>query len=256
MAPRWFNLLDEWLKAVDADNSDDPLAAKLVRHKPAEARDGCFTGGQHVEDDAVCDAAHSDNVMPRIVAGEPLTADVLKCQLKPPDPADCRKFNIEFSDEEWARLQAAFPEGVCDFTRPASDIRHRWPADGWLTLAGPSRRASTGTRTNLTRPGAAAVWLRPRGDLRRPDDVWGVHRDNVACATALEIVRDFGDNTYRPAAVVRRDQMASFVVADARRGGGRAGAAGRRRVAGRVRRHLGERARREHQTAVRRCHRQ
>lgn len=43
-------------------------------------------------------------------------------------------------------------------------------------------------------------------------EVLAAHRHSVECATAITIVRGFGDNTYRPAAPVRRDEMATFLV--------------------------------------------
>jgi hypothetical protein len=50
-----------------------------------------------------------------MIAGGPLTNDVLKCQLKQPSPGDYRAV---FSDAEWSRLQRIFPNGVCDWSRP------------------------------------------------------------------------------------------------------------------------------------------
>jgi hypothetical protein len=50
-----------------------------------------------------------------MVAGGPLTNDVLKCQLKPLDPAD---YEVEFSEAEWDRLRSTFASGVCDWSKP------------------------------------------------------------------------------------------------------------------------------------------
>lgn len=44
------------------------------------------------------------------------------------------------------------------------------------------------------------------------DAIPAVHRENVDCATALAITNGRADNTYGPAASVRRDQMASFIA--------------------------------------------
>src|SRR3989442_13624625 len=63
-------------------------------------------------------------------AGEPLTDDVLKCQLQPMDPT--AYFPVLFSDAQWAQLQAAFPGGVCDYTKPG--VNHH-PTVPWLTYA-------------------------------------------------------------------------------------------------------------------------
>ena len=48
-------------------------------------------------------------------AGAPLSNDVLKCRLKPIDPADYR---ATFTDAQKARLARIFPSGVCDFSKP------------------------------------------------------------------------------------------------------------------------------------------
>ena len=50
-----------------------------------------------------------------MVAGGPLTNDVLKCQLKPLDRAD---YDVDLGDSEWQRLQVIFAEGVCDWSKP------------------------------------------------------------------------------------------------------------------------------------------
>jgi hypothetical protein len=67
---------------------------------------------------AACDAdprlaRHSS---PRQVAGGPLAENILKCQLKPLNPADYAP--VVFSSTQLARLQATFPDGVCDWSLP------------------------------------------------------------------------------------------------------------------------------------------
>jgi hypothetical protein len=56
--------------------------------------------------------AHAD---PRLVAGAPLTNDVLKCALK---AIDTKEYKQPLTAEQVARLKAVFPQGVCDYTRP------------------------------------------------------------------------------------------------------------------------------------------
>jgi hypothetical protein len=51
---------------------------------------------------------------PHTGAGAPLVDDVLKCQLKPLRRGD---YAVTFTDSQWARLQAAFPTGVCDWSK-------------------------------------------------------------------------------------------------------------------------------------------
>jgi hypothetical protein len=123
-----FLTVDRWLAAVEADTSEAPLADKILAHRPGEARDACVASGQFVLDES-CTVSRLYFGDPRIVAGMPLTRDVLKCQLKPLDRAD---YAVEFSGDEWARLQAAFPEGVCDWSRPSVGYQ---PTVPWATFA-------------------------------------------------------------------------------------------------------------------------
>ena len=53
---------------------------------------------------------------PRQVAGGARTEDLLKCQLKPLDPAEYAPATV--SAGQLARLQAVFPQGVCDWSKP------------------------------------------------------------------------------------------------------------------------------------------
>jgi hypothetical protein len=52
---------------------------------------------------------------PRHEAGGPLAANVLKCQLK---PIDAKDYRVQFSAAERTRLDAIFPAGVCDWSKP------------------------------------------------------------------------------------------------------------------------------------------
>lgn len=54
---------------------------------------------------------------PRIVAGDAITTDTNKCQRKPFDRADDYG-PLGLDDAQWATMQAIFPDGVCDFTKP------------------------------------------------------------------------------------------------------------------------------------------
>jgi len=50
------------------------------------------------------------------VAGGPLAENILKCQLKPLDPAEYAPATV--SGAQLARLNAVFPGGVCDWSKP------------------------------------------------------------------------------------------------------------------------------------------
>ena len=54
---------------------------------------------------------------PRMIAGDAITTDVNKCQLKPLNRNDNYGV-LPFSDAQWAQMQALYPEGVCDYTQP------------------------------------------------------------------------------------------------------------------------------------------
>jgi hypothetical protein len=57
--------------------------------------------------------------------------NILKCQLKPLSPLDYGP-TFPFDADQWARLQAAFPDGVCDWSRPGVGQQ---PAVSPLTFA-------------------------------------------------------------------------------------------------------------------------
>lgn len=121
-------LMDRWLTAIEADTSRDPLPAKVLRNKPADAVDTCFIAGQAVTEPAVCAAAYPYYSNPLVVAGGPFATDNIECQLKPLARADYG--SVSFSDAQWARLQAVFPNGVCDWSKPSASDQPSLP---WLT---------------------------------------------------------------------------------------------------------------------------
>ena len=124
--------MDEWLAAVEKDRRDVPLAQKIIQNKPASLTDRCTDGlpGGSDQPASVCDATVQAYSSARIVAGMPLTDDTVKCELKPLNRAD---YPADLNDEQFAKLQSAFPTGVCDYTRPGVD---RVPTVPWLTYAG------------------------------------------------------------------------------------------------------------------------
>jgi hypothetical protein len=113
--------MNAWLDAISADPA--PLSTdKVVKHKPAAAVDTCWdAAGNAIVEPASFTAKNRCNELypihsePRLVAGAPLTNDVMKCQLKPISFAD---YKAPFSDAQKARLEAIFPAGVCDFSKP------------------------------------------------------------------------------------------------------------------------------------------
>jgi hypothetical protein len=138
--------MDEWLTNLALDTSSEPRAEKVVRARPAGLVESCWDeeGGrisepQRYDESALydntagtCNALYPPHTGPRMVAGGPLTNDVLKCQLKSLDRAD---YSVEFTEQEWERLQRIFPDGVCDWSRPG--VGQDVTVQTWLSF-GPS----------------------------------------------------------------------------------------------------------------------
>jgi hypothetical protein len=132
LAEKAFDGVDRWLTAIEKDKRSIPLERKVAQDKPSDLKDGCFTLGEPQDDPAICALAESENVLPRMAAGMPLTGDVLKCQLKPLRKQD---YAVTFSDAQWTRLQKAFPTGVCDFSKRDAVFRAPVADSSWLTLS-------------------------------------------------------------------------------------------------------------------------
>ncbi len=138
-------LMDQWLVTLQQDHSDAPMLEKIVRARPAALQDDCFTQeGERIVEDATfdterlfdntgsrCNALFPPHAGLRLVAGGPLSNDVLKCELK---PIDMRDYKVSFTDAERARLEAIFPQGVCDWSKPGV---HQTKNETWLSF-GPS----------------------------------------------------------------------------------------------------------------------
>jgi len=121
-------LLDQWLTAVAADQTADPLAAKVARNRPAAAVDACYTtAGARITDQAQCRQLYPRHENPRLAAGEPLTNDVLMCASKPVAAADYAR---PLTGDHLLRLNTVFPDGVCDYDQPG--IGQQPPAGTWL----------------------------------------------------------------------------------------------------------------------------
>jgi hypothetical protein len=100
--------------------------------KPAGATDECFLGATLTEstDAAACAAAFPYFGDARLAAGSPWTDNVMQCSLQPLDRAG---YGVTLTDDQWARLQAAFPDGVCDWNAAPVGFE---PSVPWLTFAG------------------------------------------------------------------------------------------------------------------------
>jgi hypothetical protein len=116
--------MDRWLSAIEADTSNRSLADKVVADKPADAVDRCTVTATELPGPCVI----PQNGSPRLGAGEPLTDDTAKCQLKPLNPTDY--FPNIFTGAQWGQLEQAFPTGVCDYTQAGINQRGTVP---WIT---------------------------------------------------------------------------------------------------------------------------
>ena len=123
-----FLTTDTWLSNLTVSAPKETLnsvrtQAEVIEAKPPAAVDLCYLTGDTnfttpVTDFAACDAdqrlvKHSS---PRQIAGGPLAENILKCQLKPLNRADY--LPVVFSSDLQARLEAVFPGGVCDWSKP------------------------------------------------------------------------------------------------------------------------------------------
>jgi hypothetical protein len=124
--------VDRWLGAIAKDSRPGTRAQKVIRDRPADVRDTCWIDSAPVTDPKACAAAFPGSTYggtARIAAGGPLTSDVRKCHLKPLRKSD---YSADFTEYQWATLQATFPQGVCDWSRPSVGDQRALP---WMTFA-------------------------------------------------------------------------------------------------------------------------
>ena len=143
LARKSFVTMDAWLAAVEADASARTRAQKIVANRPNGLRDVCYAtnGATDAQLEAelelgssACPVTYQSS--PRQVAGGPLTEDIFKCQLRPIDWADSVYAGLDTAQR--ARLEAVFPGGVCDWSRPGVGQR---TSPGWVTFSGPTPQA-------------------------------------------------------------------------------------------------------------------
>jgi hypothetical protein len=111
-------------EAPDAIPSATQIADWLVEwattgERPDGVADDCIVDGARLVGDDVfeegqpCAETYPYFGDPRTAAGQPLVNDILKCTTVAPDPVD---YDVEFSEEQFERLQLIFPDGVCDYS--------------------------------------------------------------------------------------------------------------------------------------------
>jgi hypothetical protein len=120
-----FLSMDLWLANLVADTSGSSLEARVRNARPGSTADFCLlpsdaSQSNRIFDPAVCDADPflKPSLSPRQVAGGPRAEHVLKCALKPLSASDPDYGATSFTPTQWARLQAVFATGVCDWSKP------------------------------------------------------------------------------------------------------------------------------------------
>ena len=135
-----FATMDKWLHAIELDASANPIEVKIVNNKPPEAVDFCLN--THGDTDAqvaaalplfdpACTVSLTGKSL-RQTAGGPVAENIYKCQLKPLSFADPDYTGVLLSADQRSRLQAVFPAGVCDWTKPGVE---QVPVNPWTTFA-------------------------------------------------------------------------------------------------------------------------
>jgi hypothetical protein len=102
---------------------------------------------------------------PRMVAGMPLSDDVIKCQRRPLTAAD---YPAGATDAQLAQLRAAFPTGVCDYRKPAAEDVARSMV--WTSVGGEVLEAPHELHWRVARSGAVTAGQGPAagGTTRLP----------------------------------------------------------------------------------------
>ena len=136
-------LMDQWLANIAADNSSLATLDKIVRAKPIDLQNDCVApNGERIVEEpnfdmdnlfdntaGACNTLYPPHAGMRLVAGGPLSNDILKCELKPIDYSD---YSVAFTNEEKQRLEATFPSGVCDWSKPGvhQQVNRTWLSYG------------------------------------------------------------------------------------------------------------------------------
>ena len=183
--------VDRWLARVARRPPQGPARAQdhrgqaRGRRRPLHRRPGQRAVGR------ACATRRVESYgTPRLAAGEPMTDDVMKCQLKPLVRED---YPVTFTDEQWKRLQQAFPAACATTRSPAFRSAARSPGSPTRTARAGRSTAGSGSARRRSRAasggsGAArAVQLRAdrrrrRGAHARPDRPAGPGRSRLVAA--------------------------------------------------------------------------
>ncbi|MGH3370877.1 MAG: DUF6351 family protein, partial [Nocardioidaceae bacterium] len=133
--------MDRWLTALASDGRQGSPIARIVRNRPGDLTDACWTrdaeprkvAEPQVAGDGktTCEGLYPVWPSPRMVAGGAMANDVIKCRLRPFDPDE---YGVQLSAGQVERLRATFPEGVCDWSAPG--IGQQGLAGTWQSFGG------------------------------------------------------------------------------------------------------------------------
>jgi hypothetical protein len=134
MALEALTRIEQWLAAIHTDTAPGTAAEKVLRNRPTDLRDACWTSpttrtdevfGYQLAARARRCSRPSATCAPAARRG--VTGDTRKCQLK---PLDFASYPVTFTAAKQTRPQAPFPTGVWDWTKPGVDERP--PLGTWL----------------------------------------------------------------------------------------------------------------------------
>jgi hypothetical protein len=121
--------IDRWLSAIANDHAPAKTTLeRVIRNRPVMVTDGCYTKeGEKVADMQRCAQMFPVYSNPRLNAGLPMSAVLLKCELK---AVDAKEYTVQPTAAQLAAIKAAFPSGVCDYTKKGVSVR---APDTWLS---------------------------------------------------------------------------------------------------------------------------
>jgi len=134
--------MNQWLANVSSDTSGRSLQARIGSDRPTGLGDGCFLNDQQASPtlqpggltaagrSGPCESAYPVYGDPETAAGQPLAQYALKCTLT---PINWNTYPVTFTPAEQAELESAFPDGVCDYSKPGP--QEQPPVGTWLNYS-------------------------------------------------------------------------------------------------------------------------
>ena len=129
-------MMDLWLENIAKDHAPGSTNEKVVRNKPADLVDACYTDeGEKISEPAlydekgVCNQLYPPHGDSRIAAGASVAGDIMKCTLKPFNP---KGYSKTLTASQLQRLNQTFPDGVCDWSAPG--VGQHPLKDTWLSF--------------------------------------------------------------------------------------------------------------------------